>query len=80
VELGATRVVALHALPELPSAWLRVIAKPFRGRYNPPLPAHVEVNTIFPSRKLGSLSDAIHWKRENIERWLAQGAEDALRG
>jgi len=77
VELGATRVVALHALPELPSAWLRVIAKPFRGRYNPSLPTGVEVRTIVPSRALGSLSDSMYWKRDNMERWLAQGAEDA---
>jgi NTE family protein len=77
VELGATRIVALHALPELPSAWLRLIAKPFRGRYNPPLPPGLQVNVICPSRTLGSLSDAIHWKRDNIERWLAQGADDA---
>jgi predicted acylesterase/phospholipase RssA len=76
-ELGATRIVALHALPELPSAWLRVMAKPFRGRYNPPLPAGVEVNIIGPSRTLGTLSDSIHWKRDNIERWLALGAQDA---
>jgi NTE family protein len=79
VELGATRVVALHALPELPCAWLRVIAKPFRGRYNPPLSSDVEVNVIYPSRALGTLSDSLHWKRDNIERWLAQGAEDASR-
>lgn len=80
VELGATRVVALHALPELPSAWLRMIAKPFRGRYNPPLPPGVEVTVIYPSRTLGTLSDSIHWKRDNIERWLHLGAEDASRG
>ncbi len=77
VELGATRIVALHALPELPSAWLRMVAKPFRGRYNPPLPAGVEVNVICPSRTLGTLSDSLHWKRDNIERWLALGAEVA---
>jgi NTE family protein len=77
VELGATRIVALHALPELPSAWLRVMAKPFRGWHNPPLPAGVELNVVCPSRPLGTLSDSIHWKRDNIERWLAQGVEDA---
>jgi NTE family protein len=77
VELGATRIVGLHALPELPSAWLRVLARPFRGRHNPPLPAGLELNVICPKRTLGSLSDSLHWKRDNIERWLAQGAEDA---
>ena len=80
VELGATRIVALHALPELPSAWLRVMAKAFRARHNPPLPTGVAVQVICPSRTLGTLSDSIRWKRDNIERWLAQGAEDASRG
>jgi NTE family protein len=80
VDLGATRIVALHALPELPSAWLRLMAKPFRGRYNPPLPPDLELNVICPSRTLGSFSDSVRWKRDNIERWLAQGAEDAMHG
>jgi predicted acylesterase/phospholipase RssA len=81
VELGATRIVALHALPELPSAWLRVMAKAFRrAQYNPPVPSGVTLNVVSPSRTLGSLSDSIYWKRDNIERWLAQGAEDAKIG
>jgi NTE family protein len=80
VELGATRIVALHALPQLPSAWLRTIAKPFRARHNPPLPAGVDVKVICPTRTLGSLTDSIRWKRDNIERWLSQGAEDVWHG
>jgi NTE family protein len=80
VELGATKIVALHALPELPSAWLRLMAKPFRGRHNPPLPSDVDLNIICPSRTLGSFSDSMYWKRDNIERWLAQGAQDAETG
>jgi predicted acylesterase/phospholipase RssA len=81
VELGATQIVALHALPELPSAWLRVLSKAFRpARHNPPVPAGVTVQMIIPGRALGSLSDSYYWKRDNIERWLAQGAEDVERG
>jgi hypothetical protein len=34
---------------------------------------------ISPLRPLGSVRDTIQWKRDNIERWLDQGAEDALR-
>jgi predicted acylesterase/phospholipase RssA len=79
VELGATRVVGLHALPELPAAWQRILARPFRGLHKPPLPAGVVVRVICPTGALGSFSDSIRWKRDNIERWLAQGAEDASR-
>ncbi len=79
VELGATHVVGLHALPELPAAWQRILAKPFRGLHKPPLPSGVALKVICPAGPLGSFSDSIHWKRDNIERWLAQGVADASR-
>jgi predicted acylesterase/phospholipase RssA len=79
VELGATHIVALNALPEIPSALLKPFVKLFRAMFghNPALPADVKVITILPSRRLGSLGDALHWKQDNIERWLEQGAADA---
>ena len=75
VELGATHIVALHALPEVPSRWLRPFVKGFRrvAGHHPPVPAGVELRIIQPASPLGSLSDALHWRRENIERWLDQG-------
>jgi len=80
VELGATHVIALQALPDVPSVLLRPFVLGFRflAGYHPPLPAGVEVRIIEPSRRLGSMRDALSWKRENIERWLDQGYEDAL--
>ena len=80
VELGATRVVALNALPDIPSAVLRPFVKAFRAvlGHHPPLPAHVELVTLLPSRPLGGLRDAVRWDRANVERWLAQGAADAV--
>jgi NTE family protein len=79
VELGATEIVALHALPEVPSALLKPFALGFRAMFgvNPPVPDGVSLRTILPSRRLGSMHDALHWKRENIERWLALGHQDA---
>jgi predicted acylesterase/phospholipase RssA len=79
VELGATRIVALNALPEFPAAILRPFAKAFRRVFghNPPLPPDVELITLLPSRPLGGLRDAVYWNRANAQRWLAQGAEDA---
>lgn len=79
VELGATEIVALHALPEIPSAWLKPFAQVFRAVFgvNPPLPAGVSARIILPSRRLGSMHDALHWKRENIEAWLELGRKDA---
>jgi NTE family protein len=79
-ELGAKRIIGLHALPESPLG-TRMLVRAFRGvaGHHPPLPAGVALQVISPGRALGSLRDALYWKRENIERWLAQGAEDAAR-
>ncbi len=79
VELGATEIVALQALPEIPSALLKPFALGFRAMFgvNPPVPNGISLRTILPSRRLGSMRDALHWKRENIERWLALGCQDA---
>jgi NTE family protein len=79
VELGATRIVALHALPEVPSRLLRPFVKGFRLAvgHHPPVPAGVTVEVLVPSRKLGSIRDSVHWQRANVERWLALGASDA---
>ena len=79
-ELGATRIVALNALAEFPSALLKPFVAAFRAVFghNPKLRSDIDVLTIAPNGPLGSLADALRWKRENIERWLAQGASDAL--
>jgi predicted acylesterase/phospholipase RssA len=79
VELGATRIIALNALPEIPSPLLRPFAKAFRAVFghHPAMPPEVELHTLTPRRPLGSLHDALHWKHENIARWIEQGATDA---
>jgi predicted acylesterase/phospholipase RssA len=80
VELGATRIIALQALPEIPSVLLKPFVRAFRAVFghHPKLQSNVELITLLPSRRLGSLSDAVSWKRENIDRWLEQGARDVL--
>jgi NTE family protein len=81
VELGATEILGLHALPEIPSWWLKPSVKTFRALFGlrRPVPPRVRCTTVLPSRKLGSLRDALNWKRENIERWLELGYEDGRR-
>ncbi len=79
VEVGATEIIALNALPEVPSALLRPFVLGFRFvfGYNPPVPSSVSARALKPGRRLGSLRDAMHWKRDNIDRWLAEGYQDA---
>ena len=80
VDLGATRIVALNALPEIPSVILRPLVKGFRAVFghHPLLPAGVELVTLVPSRRLGSMSDALRWNPDRAERCIEQGAADAL--
>lgn len=78
-ELGATRIYALNALPEIPASPLRPLVKSFRFCFghHPPTPDGVQVTVLQPSEKLGGIHDALYWKRNNIERWLELGARDA---
>jgi predicted acylesterase/phospholipase RssA len=80
VELGATDIVALHVLADVPSIWLKPLVRGFRAvfGYRPPLPPGVRLRVFQPGCSLGSLRDALHWKQANIERWLREG-EEALR-
>ena len=79
VEYGATHIIALHAgLPILPLLF-RPFVYSFRAvfGYNPPLPSGVEAITIRPPQSLGSLSEMMHWKRENAALWLERGRQAA---
>jgi NTE family protein len=78
VELGATHILALHPLwPERPL--LQPLVRAFirmAGHY-PSLPDGVELVTL-RTAALGSIRDGLHWRRENIERWLEAGYRAAL--
>ena len=49
---------------------MKPIVKSFRGLlgHHPAVPAHVELTLIQPDGAIGSMSDALRWNRENIER------------
>ena len=81
LELGATDILALHCLPEIPSRLLKPFVRTFRSIFgiNPPVPDNVHVRCLLPSERLGGIHDALHWKHGNIERWLALGEADAAR-
>ena len=72
-EMGATRAIAVNALTTLPFRALRLI-QPHRRPAAP-----FEAIRIEPSAPLGSLRDAAVWSRSNMQRWMAQGEEDAKR-
>jgi predicted acylesterase/phospholipase RssA len=77
VELGATRIIGVQALPEIPSSLLKPFVRGFRSVFghHPPLPPGVELVTVEPAETLGSIRDALKWNEENIARWIALGRD-----
>jgi NTE family protein len=75
VDSGATRIIALHALPVIPSLWLRPLVSAFRSvaGHRPPLREGVRLQIVKPAGSLGSMTESLRWRRENIERWLEMG-------
>lgn len=78
-QVRATKAVAIDALPKLPSAVLRTLVKTVRvfAPRPPGASAGLKVLRISPAGPLGSLGAAIHWQRDNIERWIDSGRKDA---
>ena len=79
-EMGATRVIAINVLPQMPFLPLRGFLRAVQvvGQ-KPPVPAGLEIVRIQPATPLGSISDALTWQPDRVRRWMAQGEGDALR-
>jgi NTE family protein len=79
-EMGAGSVIAVNALPYVPSRWIRGFVRLVRSVAHPvpPPPPNLQSMTVTPSEPMGSLKDAIRWKRENALRWIELGERDAL--
>jgi NTE family protein len=77
-EMGATRVIAVNALPRMPSSPLRAVLRGVRllGQ-KPANVAGLDVVTISPRTPLGSIRDALTWNPESVGRWIRQGEDDA---
>ena len=69
-EMSATRAIAVNCLRGFPSRILRRVL----WRSSPTLA--LEVVSIVPSERLGSLRDSVVWSRTKIERWIALGERD----
>lgn len=80
VELGATRIVALHVLAEIPSSIWKPIVKGFRAIAgpHPPVPPEIDFLLLKPEGSLGTAWEAIRWNRANVDRWLERGRTGAI--
>jgi len=81
VQMGATRIVAVNALPVPPAAFLRLFGRTLRllGGAPKPVPAAVEVIRIAPAESLGTLGQAAEWNAGRINTWIEKGRRDASR-
>lgn len=78
VQLGATSAVVVNALPFMPSRFLRTTVGAFRKIAAPPTRfPNLETIEIRPPRELGTVRDAVVWKKENALAWMAAGERDA---
>src|SRR5579883_101157 len=76
VQLGATEIVAMHPVWPRPVGLMKPAVQLFSSLFghHPQVPTGVNVATV-GTPPLGTLDDALHWKRENIERWIGLGRE-----
>jgi NTE family protein len=80
LEMGAARVIAVNALPRLPSRTLRAAVRAltiFAER--PRAVDETDIIHIQPSAELGTLRDAVRWTAQKIERWIEMGERDGKR-
>jgi NTE family protein len=78
-EMGATRIVAINALPVLPGAFLKFYSRSLRllGGAPKPVPECIEVIRIAPEGSLGSLVESTQWDARRIDAWISLGRRDA---
>lgn len=80
VKMGATEILAVDALPLVAPWWARAGGGVLRAlRKAPAVPENIGVTVLSPSQPLGDMHDAVIWKRENVERWINLGKQDAVR-
>jgi NTE family protein len=77
-EMGASRALAVNALPQLPSRVIRAGVRVVRWLSPQAPPAgQLDLVTIMPAAPLGTLAESVRWNRDTILRWIEQGAGDA---
>jgi NTE family protein len=76
-QAGATRAVAVNAMPSMPS-WIVRSAARLAYRLGPGVPASQPMQTMLVRRAepLGTLAQAMRWNPDNVRRWIEMGEED----
>lgn len=80
-ELGVRFAVGVNLIPRGGPAWLRFLRAGLHAAagWSPPANGAPASIVIEHPRPLGPLIETTRWRRENAERWIALGREDARR-
>ena len=75
-EMGASRVVAINALPMITPWAIHLVLSGMHRLRRMPVPESLNVSMISPSGPMGSARDAMVWDRNNSRRWVEMGIRD----
>ena len=77
-EMGASHIVAIHALPQVPSRIIRTSVKLLRCfSREEKLAPNLSLTLISPGTAIGTLRESVLWNRDAVERFIRKGEEDA---
>jgi predicted acylesterase/phospholipase RssA len=75
-EMGATRVIAINALPKLTPWPVHLALSAMHRIRRMPVPRTLDVSVISCPDFMGAAREAMTWEKENIRRWIAMGIRD----
>jgi predicted acylesterase/phospholipase RssA len=75
-KMGATRVVAINALPRLTPWPIHAVIGSVHRLRKMPVPVSLDVSTIVPSGAMGTARQAMVWDAGNVRRWVEMGIRD----
>ena len=74
--MGATRVIAINALPRLTPWPIRMVLDGMHRLRKMPVPGSLDVFMIAPSGIMGGARQAMVWEHANVRRWVDMGIRD----
>ncbi len=75
-EMGATRVIAVNALPKITPWAIHLVLSGMHRLRRMPVSQSLQVSVISPSGPMGTARDAMIWKADNVRRWIEMGIRD----
>jgi NTE family protein len=77
--MGATRVIAINALPRITHWAVHAVLKGMHTLRKKPVPEGLKVSLISPSGRMGDARDSMVWDGANVRRWVEMGIRDGER-